>query len=321
MKEVNEIGTETHQSRIVLSRLRNGGCHSVASKGFGKTNTKMQLARRFRNEGHRVIIFDTLPNWMHNFDKIPYFTVEEFSVQDFAEQIGIEGYSYFSYNRQYLIASEPIQALNKYRDLLYVVTIQDPDRIGIFISAVLGEIYRQNYLVAFKHGVEAIKHWTVFVIEESENVFDSTSLTKRAFNKIRKQYSEYGNLKIAVVSSSQRLQEVSTKFRSKMDFLIGRTTLDDYQLKVRRLLRHSKYREDVLNLPIGSFLWCPTDSIVKYPLFKQQGKPFDITTEYYKPKPKGFIDKAKTFFGKLIRRFHTSASYHSNQNEVLRGKN
>lgn len=300
MKKDIETGTETRQSRIVLSRLRNGGCHVVASKGFGKTNTKMQLARRFRNEGCRVIVFDTLPVWMHKFDKIPYYIVEEWQVQDYAQEMAIEGYSYFSYNRQYLIASEPIEALNKYKDLLYVVTIQDPDKIGIFISAVLGQVYRENYITAFKHGKEAIKQWTVFIIEESENVFDSTSLTKRAFNKIRKQYSEYGNLKIAVVSSSQRLQEVSTKFRSKMDFLIGRTTLDDYELKVRRLLRHSKYREDVLNLPIGSFLWCPTDTIVKYGLFEQRGKPFNVTTEY-KPKPT-FKDKIKGFIAKLLKR-------------------
>ena len=299
---IERIGTKTQQTRIVLNRLRNGGCHIVASKGFGKSNTKMCMARRFREEGHRVIIFDTLPNWLHDFDKIPYFVVEEWSVQDMAEEIGIDGYSYFSYNRQYLIAKEGIDALNQYRDLLYVVTLQDPDRIGIYISAVLGEVYRQNYLIAYKHGAKAIPHWTVFIIEESENVFDSTSLTKRAFNKIRKQYSEYGNLKIAVVSSSQRLQEVSTKFRSKMDFLIGRTTLDDFELKIRRLLRHSKYRQEILSLPIGSFLWCPTDTIVKYPLFRQNGKPFNITSEYYKPKPKGVIAKVKRFIAKLFKR-------------------
>lgn len=299
---IERIGTETQQTRIVLNRLRSGGAHIVAMKGFGKSNTKMCMARRFREEGHRVVIFDTLPNWLHNFDKIPYFVVEEWSVQDYAEEIGIDGYSYFSYNRQYLIAKEGIDALNQYRDLLYVVTLQDPDRIGVYISAILGEVYRQNYLIAYKHGAKAIPHWTVFIIEESENVFDSTSLTKRAFNKIRKQYSEYGNLKIAVVSSSQRLQEVSTKFRSKMDFLIGRTTLDDYELKIRRLLRHSKYREGILSLPIGSFLWCPTDRIVKYPLFKQNGKPFNITSEYYKPKPKGFIAKVKGFLANLLKR-------------------
>lgn len=117
--------TVTHQTKILLSRLRNGGVHIVSAKGFGKTNTKMCMARRFREEGHRVIVFDTLPNWLHNFDKIPYFVVDEWQIQDFAQEIGIEDYSYFSYNRQYLIAKEPIDALSENRDLLYTITIQN----------------------------------------------------------------------------------------------------------------------------------------------------------------------------------------------------
>lgn len=295
-------GTETQQTNIVLNRLRNGGCHIVASKGFGKTNTKMVMARRFRNEGHRVIIFDTLPNWLHNFDKIPYFIIDDLKVLDYAEEIGIEGYSYFSYNRQYIIATEIIDALNQHDDLLFIVTVQDPDRIGIVISAVLGEIYRQNYLTAWKHGIEAIEKWTVVVIEESENVFDTSSLTKRAFNRVRKQYSEYGNLKIAVVSSSQRLQEVSTKFRSKMDFLIGRTTLDDYELKTRRLLRHSKHQEDILHLKIGQFLWCPTDTLIQFPKFQQRGKPFNITNTHIKTQKRSLIQKCKHGLRRLVKR-------------------
>lgn len=302
MKATTKNGTETRQSRIILSRLRNGGVHIVASKGFGKTNTKMVMARRFRNEGHRTVIFDTLPVWLHDFDKIPHFVIDDYSVLELSEQIELTGYSYFNYNRTYMIAKEPLEALNQHDDLLFVITIQDPDRIGIFIASVIGEIYRQNYRIAWKHGRDRIPKWTVFFIEESENVFDSTSLTKRAFNRIRKQYSELANLKIAIVSSSQRLQEVSTKFRSKMDFLIGRTTLDDFELKIRRLLRNSKHQEKMTHLKIGEFLWCPTDTLIQFPLFKQQGKPFDITSKHIKPQKRSLTQKVKHGLKRLFKK-------------------
>lgn len=265
----------------------------------------MNLARRFRDEGHRILCFDTLANWKHDFDKIPYFVVSNAIVTDVREEYEFRGYSYFTYNRQYNITKEPFEALRCYQDLLYVITIQNPDQIGIFIASILGQIYRQNYATAFKYGVDAIDKWTIAFIEEAENVFDSASLTKRAFNRIRKQYSEMANLKMAVVSSSQRLTEVSTKFRSKMDFLIGCITLDDYELKVRRLLRHSKHREDVLKLEVGSFLWCPTDEIIKFPKWQQDGKPFDITSKFVKreqPQPekrpqKNLWQKLREFLG------------------------
>jgi len=302
MKATTKNGTETQQTNIVLNRLRNGGVHIVASKGFGKSNTKMLMARRFRDEGHRTILFDTLPNFLHDFDKIPYFVVDDACIVELDEQIELSGYSYFTYNRTYMVAKEPLEALNQHDDLLFVITIQDPDRIGLFIASVIGEIYRQNYQIAWKHGRNRIPKWTVFFIEESENVFDSSSLTKRAFNRIRKQYSELANLKCAVVSSSQRLQEVSTRFRSKMDFLIGRTTLDDFELKIRRLLRNSKHRDEVLHLKIGQFLWCPTDQLIQFPRFKQQGKPFDITSKHIKTQKRSLIQKCKHGLKRLFKR-------------------
>ena len=127
---------------------------------------------------------------------------------------------------------------------------------------------------------------------------------------------------MAVISSSQRLQEVSTKFRSKMDFLVGRTTLDDYELKIRRMLRHSKHRQDVLSLEVGSFLWCPSDNLIEFPKFKQQGEPFEITGEFYEwMKPKRTLkDKIKRAISKLLGRSHSSTSYSPNKNETSRAK-
>ena len=57
-------------------------------------------------------------------------------------------------------------------------------------------------------------------------------------------------------------------------------SLDDYELKVRSLLRHSKHKKDILTLERGSFLYTATDEITEFPKFIQQGKPYQI-----KPKP------------------------------------
>lgn len=76
-----------------------------------------------------------------------------------------------------------------------------------------------------------------------------------------------------------------------------RVNTDNYELKVRRLLRHSKHRKEVKSLKSGSFIFVPTDSIIRFPYpFKQNGKPFEFIP---KPKPQ---PKPKTFKQRLFRR-------------------
>lgn len=146
-------------------------------------------------------------------------------------------------------------------------------------------VYNKQRIKAKYKGPDSLKTWYIFVIEEVENVFSSSTMERRAFQRIRKQYSEMANLKMCCVSSSQRLQEVSTKFRGKMNYLIGRISIEDFDLKLRRLLRYSKHRIDILNLPLGTFLNAKTDTLIKFPLFKQHGKPYQVFT-VTKPKPK-----------------------------------
>jgi len=66
--------------------------------------------------------------------------------------------------------------------------------------------------------------------------------------------------------------------------MFGRVNVDDYDLKISRILRHSQYKRQILTLPLGSFVYVPNDSIVNFPKFQQKGKPYEITLEQ-EPKP------------------------------------
>lgn len=286
----------------ILVRLRDGGIHLVSSKGHGKTIAKMHIARYFaQREDTKVIIFDTLPNWQHRFDKCPFFVVTKDMVKRKNTQYDLTRENYIITEKDYHLSKEPFQILEQnHKVLLFSIEIQNPTEIGIFISEIISYIYNKQRIRAKYKGIQNLKTWYLFIIEEVENVFDSTSMERRAFNRIRKQYSEMANLKMACVSSSQRLQEVNTKFRGKMNYLIGRISIEDYDLKIRRLLRHSKHRKEVLNLPLGCFLNPKTNELIQFPDFGQKGKPYQIRIEQPAPKPqpqkKGIVQRILCVF-------------------------
>jgi len=293
----------------ILTRFRDGGIHLVSSKGHGKSVSKMQIVRHFaQREDTRIIIFDTLPNWQWKYDKIPFFVVTKGMVKRKSTKYDLTKESYFVTEKDYYLSKEPFKILEqKHKVLLFSIEIQNPTKIGIFISEVMSRIYNKQRIRAKYKGMKSLKTWYLFVIEECENVFSTSTMERRAFNRIRKQYSEMANLKMLCVSSSQRLQEVSTRFRGKMNYLIGRISLEDFDLKLRRLLRYSKHRKDVLSLPLGCFLNARTDELIQFSDFKQVGKPYEIEIKQPQkpqwteisptyPKPK----KKRNLFDKLF---------------------
>jgi len=120
----------------------------------------------------------------------------------------------------------------------------------------------------------------VFIIEESQNVFDSSTISKKIFNRLRKIFSVARNLDLHFVLCTQRLQDLNTKIRGRTRLLIGQVSLDDYELKIRRLLRHSQHREQILTLVVGKFLYTALDLIVSFPKWQAIGKPYE-----WQPKP------------------------------------
>lgn len=251
----------------------------VANKGCGKTHTLMQLARAFRQcLNTQVVVFETFPKWMHSFDKIPYFFVENEDVVTTETFIELNENDYFvRTSKDYTIrrGKELTKALQQ-QDLLFTLGVEDTDRLSFFIASVVYSYYRQHYLTAYKYGCDAIQKHVVFICEESQNLFDSSVISKKLFNKLRKMFSESRNLKLHFILATQRLVDLNTKIRGRTRLMIGRVNVDDFDLKINRLLRYTQHRSDILNLPIGQFLYVPQDKLIQFSKFQQIGKPYKL---------------------------------------------
>ena len=263
-EQQNYVDLKTLCSEI----LKFGGLFVVANKGMGKTNSLYCLARELRKDvRNRVVIFETFPKWMHEFDAIPYVYIEDHDVTK-------------NDNNFKSVRHEDMKRILKiHKDLLFTCAIEDIDRLSFFMSKIIHIFYRKRYLTMYKYGSEAIKENLIFVCEEAQNLFDSTILNKMVFRRLRKIYSESRNFKIHYVMASQRLQDLNTKVRARARLLIGKVSLDDYELKISRLLRHSQYRKEVLEFEIGKFLYPAKDSLIRFEKFTQDGKPYEVGKE------------------------------------------
>ncbi|MFB0501021.1 MAG: hypothetical protein ACETVP_00975, partial [Candidatus Bathyarchaeia archaeon] len=67
-----------------------------------------------------------------------------------------------------------------------------------------------------------------------------------------------------------------TKIRGRTRYLIGCVNIDDYDLKVNRMLRNSQYRKEVLDFEVGKFVYPSKDSLISFDKFQQDGKPYEV---------------------------------------------
>ena len=98
--------------------------------------------------------------------------------------------------------------------------------------------------------------------------------------------AEFRNLKMHLICVTLRLQSLSPKIRSTMSILCSRVSLDDYQLKVRNLLRNSKFRDIITELPKGEFVFPELDQKLTTEPFIQKGAPYEVKLKIPEPKPK-----------------------------------
>jgi len=279
--------------QIVRDILDYGDLLLIANKGIGKTNSLMVLAKAFRDqENTRVIIFEDFPKWCNEFDTIPFFKVKDSDVVETSHTVDIEDY-FIRHERDYTVrrGSEIQQTLESNKDLIFVSEITDIERQAFFIYSIVQHFYRKHYLRAYKNYEKSER--VIFVIEESQNVFDSSTISKKIFNRLRKIFSVARNLDLHFVLASQRLQDLNTKIRGRTRLMLGQVNIDDYELKIRRLLRHSKHRQDILTLQRGVFLYPSTDQLISFSKHTQNGKPFEIKP---KPRPQPQVEKPKSLF-------------------------
>jgi len=304
---------------IVKDVLDYGDLLLIANKGIGKTNTLMVLARAFRElENTRVIIFEDFPKWCLDFDSIPHMKIKNNDVVETQHTIEVEQY-FLRHERDYSVlrGCEIKQALKENKDIIFVSEIQDIERQAFFIYSIIQHFYRKAYLRAYKGYSK--KERVVFIIEESQNVFDSSTISKKIFNRLRKIFSVARNLDLHFVLASQRLQDLNTKIRGRTRLMLGNVSIDDYELKIRRLLRHSKYRKQILKFERGLFLYVAKDNTIKFQKFERNGKPYEyipiIEKPKSKPQKKGIIRRIKDVLNKPITTYDIENEYEKEEEE------
>jgi hypothetical protein len=237
----------------------------------------MQLARQLRTEqNNHAIIFETFPKWIHEFDSIPYMTIADSDVQP-KENLPYleEDKSIIQWSKDFTIlnADSVIEFLKQNKDVIFLIEAEDMEKISAFMTFVIYQIYRKQYLRAKAGNLKTVNEHFWFMVEEAHNLLDSTVIAKKTFNKLRKIQNEFRNLKMHMICVALRLQDLSPKIRSKMSILLSRVSLDDYQLKVRNLLRNSQYRDEITELPKGKFVFPELDLELTTEPFTQNGKP------------------------------------------------
>jgi len=275
---------------LIKDAVQFGGIHLVANKQVGKTNAKMCLTSEAMTIPNlKTIIIDTVGIWRNRFSQIRFYTIPQNSLTITEQPIGYRLNGSPFYRKTYKIRQpyhcEALKLINDPKPILFDIELKDTEAIGYFASWIIETLYDKQRIRA-KYWKGNLQHTYLITLEEAENIFDS-SFDKKLFNRMRKIYNECANMKIAIISSSQAIQEVNVKFRRKMHaYLIGRISLDDYELKIRNILRHSQHRKDVTTLKRGSFIYTANDTIIKFPKFKQKGIPIEIKPFSLCPEPK-----------------------------------
>lgn len=293
--------------RLIEKFSEHGDLVVLRIKGSCKTTLLMNLARELRKEPKsRVLILETFPKWIHEFDTIPYYCIKNEDVQTSENTPYLdEGCSYIQWSRDYTLknADRLELALKQNKDLIILIECEDMERISWVMSHIIYHFYRKQYLRAKANSLNSVGEHIYFLVEESHNLLDSTVIAKKIFNKLRKIQNEFRNLNMHLVCVALRLQDLNPKIRTKMAIMLSQISLDDYQLKIRALLRNSAFKEEITRLPKGKFVYPSKDETLETRPFEQIGKPFELKEE---PKPKAekksALKRLVTFYRTFVKR-------------------
>jgi hypothetical protein len=297
-------------ANIINDITVHGGVHIIGSKQVGKSNLKKQLASyTIQNcPKTKTIIIDPEGSWEFDFDSIRFLRIPKNAVKIVEEPIGVRlngsVFTKKTYRLNPKIEKTAKQLTLDDEPILFILEFDDPEECGFFSSYVLELIYDYQRIKR-KYWKNNLPRKFLVVLEEAENIFDQSSLEKRLFNTLRKKYAEMANLKIGILSSSQRLTEVNKKFRAKMyGYLIGYLNPDEYIGQIERMLNKiSENPTQILNPDFRhKFLYTPTDSVIQTEKFTTTEKPYEIRPQIEKPQTQQ-PTKKKGIFAKFLDNF------------------
>jgi hypothetical protein len=127
------------------------------------------------------------------------------------------------------------QFLKENKHCIFLISNEDIEKIAFFEYSIIYRYYRRQYDLLRK-GYNLDRHY-YFILEEAQNSLDSKILSSKLFRRYRKLFSEARNMNLHWILISQRMQDLSTYFRARCSLAIGKIGLDDYDLKLRRLLK------------------------------------------------------------------------------------
>lgn len=304
VQQPKEQGKPQLDYNLLIKKIaENGDLCVLGMKGTCKTTLLMHLARTIRtDESNHLIIFETFPKWIKEFDRIPYMTISDNDVQE-KENLPFleEDKSYIQWGKDYTIANADgiLEFMKTNKDVIFLIECEDMEKISAFMTFIIYSVYRKQYLRAKAGSLDTVNANYWFLAEEAHNLMDSTVLAKKTFNRLRKMQAEFRNLRMHVICVTLRLQSLSPKIRSTMSIILSRVSLDDYQLKVRNLLRNSAYRDVITQLPKGEFVFPETDQKLTVEPFEQQGAPYQWqpkTIEQKKQKKPSYLRAFLTAF-------------------------
>lgn len=290
--------------KLYIDILEKGGIHTIGTKQVGKSNLKKSLTAYViqKHPNTKTVIIDPEGRWEYDFSKIPFYRILPNSVKVSEEIVGqrLNGSNFTRkvYKIEETTKNDCLKLLGSKEPVLFIVELEEPEEIGYFSAWVIETIYNKQRIKR-KYWKGQLKQSYFIVLEESENIFDQSSLDKTIFNKLRKKYAEMANLKIGVLSSSQRLTEVSKKFRAKMaGYLVGHILEDDFIGLLQRMLKIKlKQKADIVTHPEFrySFFYTGLNETFKVPRFEQEGAPYEVprTKPDLKPEPKEETVKLK----------------------------
>lgn len=281
------------QLKQIIGQLeQHGDLTFVSLKGHGKTVACQNLAQKLtENPRNKLIVFETFPKWSLEFGNAVFMEIPQNWIVESSKVVNIEK-ALIQHERAFTVLhGEAIrQFLNDNQHCIFLINHDDIEAISFFVYSVVYRFYRRAYDLLRKN--YELKNHVYFVLEESQNSLDSKVISSKLFRRYRKLFSEARNMNLHWILITQRLQDLSTYFRARTSLAIGKIGLDDWDLKLRRLLKPIENKEQILKLERGSFYFTAINDIASFPDFKPC-KPKEF--QYCEPEP----EKSKTLFQRI----------------------
>jgi hypothetical protein len=193
----------------LLNQMRKTGLCAVAQKEHGKTKAFKLIAKQFMKMPNvRVFYFDPCQNLRHEFAEIPYVEMND-STFDISEL--------------------------RVKDVLFDVELMDErDRLLAISQIIMQDFMLKRELKKIHKGF--IPYWTLFFVEEAQDVFSNGTMKSRIGKGCKTAIAEGRNFNQGYFINGQRLADIDTSVVGRCKgYLIGALNEDNDIKKIKRV--------------------------------------------------------------------------------------